>query len=857
MASSPGAWKATRDRTRHFKVWLKHSIASLSHAETVFGNEQENEEQEAHNHVQEQSSRSDDYAVVAPLCHNIDDAMNSLYDGLVHDTVADFQTWQQQEYDWILDGHVSFQAEQERSRQLLEELQGPDLDDFFRREVSHMEHCEAHSDEHAQAESEDDEFGDFQMAQDDNVPSQHEASPNSNTNACEKDSASNQNVLGEYRAEETDESNDSNSHRKQSVVEVTDAEADRSNSLDTVGECRVQESDAHSDERVDQGTGVKEKGALTGTNDVPREILYHKKVDPLLYDSLPLMDDVSSPEGRFTRRQHLEIIQEENDDETDLRLAEHNFSNPEWDATLDALRSMPWEHVPILYHNVDPTIVEDFITQRLSQVDACHALVHSMLMKQASKQTLLLSKGNSEVHEMYHNLSMAEMYVERSQSSIAQARGSEEDCTGLVGATVLLHEFDRRDQYASLQRLLNKINGLYKKEQELNDCISSFGKNIVIDHGLVLERARQLHQTANDDEDLSRLECLNDLRGRTSQVLDVFRNKIEESLCSYIDNLCHNWSSCSENEYGRLFRAMLAMQDVPLVETEADAETDIVRIWAKCILETLCFQADKCFARALLDPTDSIDSEFDKELIHLGYELRQDSRDAVKLISLTHNLVTIRFDFEANCHYLPMVYHRLCALLTEVLHAHHILAQHHKALQETGSDKSTDGSRLNQVGVAIRAAKVDIWRCCEQVLVKCLDQYHHFAAKKALFPKDNKDEGMVWMEDLEGLYDVLRLTQQFLSIGYEFLDSDQLDSAHVTSLVDQGSDSELREKLCDVFRKHLRAIHVEAMTSLGASLFNESWRLVPLRVGGIACETTSENEDRQQLIQEVGGLRWL
>lgn len=839
MASPPGAWKTTQRRGRHLKVWLKQSLTSIRNSEPVF-----DEEQQQHNHddaAQDftdqiicipQEQEDDNVSTINEdddmfVCHNIDQAMNALHDGFTEKLLdaGDFQAFVPlpQQYDWILDGHVSFAPEQERSLLLMEELKGPNLDDLF-------------SEKEAVEEDEsEDEFGDFQTAE-----------------AADADQ---------------DEENEAPSD--------TDDNAASTNSQVAVGACRLQASDESMEKQEESNPGdAAPQQQDKDTNDnVPREIfnapLHVERslldedqgtLEPPKLQDYETMDDVASPEGRFTRRLfHLDHDDQENLDETDLNLPQHYFVNSDWDATLDALRSIPWEHVPMLNANDDADIllVENYITQRLSQLDASLSMVTSMLLFRAGKQTRILTKGNSVIHEMHHNLSMAHMYVERSQQSVAQARGSEETCTGVAGACLLLQEFDRRDDSLKLQRLLNKICKLLQEETELNECIESFGRNTTIDHELVMKRARQLNETAYEDDDLQRLECLDDLRLRANQVLDVFRNEIERTLCSYIDRLCYNWSICSDSEYERLFRAMFAVHNVHLengqLETSDIPLSNVVEIWSKCILETLCFQAEKCFARALLDPTDSTDSDYDEELITLGYELKQDSRDTVKLISLTHNLVTIRFDFEASCNYLPTVYHRLCALLTDVLHAHCILAQHHKALRAHNENGMVNTEHLNEIEIAIRAAKIDIWRRCEQVLAKCLDQYHNFAAKKTLFTRDGNDDGTTWMEDLEGLHDVLRLTQQFLSLGHEFLDADQMEAAHVTSLTDYSSKSDLREKLCEAFRKHLRAIHVEAMTSLGASLFNESWRLVPLKVDRTVTEQTSSRsaQDKRQLVQEV------
>lgn len=761
-----------------------------------------------------------------PTCRTIDEAMHALSDGCC-ENVADFQALAPQYYDWILDGHVSFFQEKERSQRLMEELKGPNLDDLMgqlkEEEIENEETIDENRESKASEEEDDDEFGDFQMAQPTQTGAQDnnkEAFSDTNNNDCDE------NIENKFE------------------------------------ECRLKEGDKDDDNQEEEGTlGDVPREIFNAPLPVDRALLLYQEDDTtaerILHDTI---EDLSSPEGRFIRRLQIGLCDEsdDDDDEHDFNLAEFNTDNPEWDATLQVLRNMPWEHVPILHDDVDPSIVQDYITQRLSQVDASFAICKSLLHKRAYTKSRTIKMGNSVIHEMHHNLSMAEMYIERSQESIAQARGSEQDCTGVIGATVLLHEFDKRDDYLGLQQLLDKIHALLKQEYELNESVRSFATDGTISHRLILERAKLLNQTVYEDEDLSRLECLDDLRLRANQVLDVFRNEIESTLCSYIDKICYNWSICSDAEYKRLFQAMFAVHNVQLcngqLEILDESPSHAVETWSKCILDTLLFQADKCFARALLDPTDSLDSDFDQELITLGQELKQDSRDAVKLISLTHNLVTIRFDFEVNCSYLPMVYHRLCALLTEVLHAHCILSQHHKALMVAHGEN--DSNDLKQIEAAIRSSKVDIWRRCEQVLAKCLDQYHHFAAKKTLFSRDSNNDGMTWAEDLEGLHNVLRLTQQFLSLGHEFLDTDQMESAQVTSLKDFNSKSELRKKLCEVFRRHLRSIHIESMTLLGASLFNESWRLVSLRDCRSMADLTvrDDGQHRRQRMQEVCGM---
>lgn len=123
-----------------------------------------------------------------------------------------------------------------------------------------------------------------------------------------------------------------------------------------------------------------------------------------------------------------------------------------------------------------------------------------------------------------------------------------------------------------------------------------------------------------------------------------------------------------------------------------------------------------------------------------------------------------------------------------------------------------------------------------------------FASKKVLFPKTDPVEDK-WLADLEGLHDVLQLTNQFLSLGNEFLDADQIVEDSITSLSAKSGKSELYMKLCGVFRKHLRSIHVEAMNSMGLMLSKESWEMVPLSE---KCEGMNvQNLIKTELAKEV------
>jgi hypothetical protein len=239
------------------------------------------------------------------------------------------------------------------------------------------------------------------------------------------------------------------------------------------------------------------------------------------------------------------------------------------------------------------------------------------------------------------------------------------------------------------------------------------------------------------------------------------------------------------------------------------------------------------------------------------------------LRTVTHNLVIIRFDWESSNRYLLPVYHRLCLVLADVLYAHHMFAQWHERMvkeyesaqctegEEDSKEEKSENADVRSLQKSVRPNRLTLietiqrkwldnrlilWKRCEEVLIKCLDEYLHFASHKSLFQKPaqldpnssgNFDEssssygtssqcdtgGSPWRNDLEGLHSVLILTEQFMSVKDTLFGKQMRDDNR------SRIDGDLREKLCDVFRKNLRNVHVEAMKSLGMRLSQESWGL--------------------------------
>ena len=136
--------------------------------------------------------------------------------------------------------------------------------------------------------------------------------------------------------------------------------------------------------------------------------------------------------------------------------------------------------------------------------------------------------------------------------------------------------------------------------------------------------------------------------------------------------------------------------------------------------------------------------------------------DPSKMAIWTHNLITIRFDFELAKNHLPAIFHKLCWLLTNVLQGHHCLLGWHE------TNRFCEGGPSEAVMIAVfeelSARRASVWNTCVKVLEDCLEEYLKFASKRTLFrPLDDGTlNDSVWLHDLIGLEDILGLTDHFL-----------------------------------------------------------------------------------------------
>jgi hypothetical protein len=546
-------------------------------------------------------------------------------------------------------------------------------------------------------------------------------------------------------------------------------------------------------------------------------------------------------------------------------LPAYYFNKPHFDDTGRVLASLPWHYVlqqqehqrqprtslattPELaavmcedYETSDWALWDNQMTDQLCLLDSALETVKSQLLRQVQPHENQLQTANELIHDWEQSLRLAHMYWERAQESVQQAVGLEADATGVMGSSVLVQTWQQREEYQDLSRTLEQVADVLAKEQQVLNRIDSFDAcqdNAVEEYYALMELTKQLQATVCGDGVLSQLSCLDDMRSRLGTMRKRFWHRLHV-LSESVAVRCCRGLSCDWAEYESLVRSVLDLHSKGLDEESSD-DMDLGMSWSNNILKALCYEADRAFAISLLDPTDPGDSTFEKELMHLAREVDLDWGDGAKLLTLTHNLVTIRFDFESQSNYLPRVFRRLCTVLSDVLHAHFLFVQWHaapfddqsrsaKGLHEVRGQKSLQlNGALRAIHSGLTLSRTSLWNHCEQVVTKCFDEHLNFATKRNLFEhKATGTDDSVWGQDLDGLHQVLLLADRFVSLKSSFFEEKAVEINLAPGRSD-GAEWPLYDKLADVFRKHLRSVHVEAMNNMGRLLSNETWRLTDL-----------------------------
>ena len=589
------------------------------------------------------------------------------------------------------------------------------------------------------------------------------------------------------------------------------------------------------------------------------------------------VDDLSTIEARYTRRRQLRYLQDqglltefsevgdscqspsrmsvpfhkaERSTATidELDLPSYYFSS-NVDDTASVLQSLPWHFLPDYLPKrerkplqaTDVMAWEENMVAKLCELDTALECVNGAILSKIGPHQRRLEEANELVHEFEQNLRLAFMYHERSSESLQRASGSEEDGTGLVGSTCLLESWNRKDDYSDLSDVLAELSVIFEKEKDLLDRIDSFDtrKSNALEEFLAVSRLSEELQKTVSNGKFAELECLADLRERLATISQRFWGRLLSLAESAVVRSCRNETfDCLG--YERLVKSVLDLHENAFTGV---CHLDLARDWSQRILQALCLEADRALVMALLRPTDYDYSEHENDLAVLAGEVDSDWGDDAKLRTLTHNLVTIRFQLESDHNYLPRVFHKLMVGLMEVLHTHFLFTQWHlvpfqdksRSYELLHGVHETEGAgeseKLEALLNNLKETREALWLRCENVIGWCLDEYLNFAQKPNLFAsKDGYVDDDPWHEDLLGLELIIHLSNQFLSLKAFFLDNKEMDSGLLPLRQSTETSEYIFDKISDVCRRHLRIVHIQSMNSMGRALSAESWLLNQLEI---------------------------
>ena len=141
--------------------------------------------------------------------------------------------------------------------------------------------------------------------------------------------------------------------------------------------------------------------------------------------------------------------------------------------------------------------------------------------------------------------------------------------------------------------------------------------------------------------------------------------------------------------------------------------------------------------------------------------------------------------------------------------------------------------------VNVRHIRRALWKKCEASLINLIElcMLHH------------GDTGVQFGDSTDFGTENLRLThvvlQQFTSFSSFFHGDDDEDGKEKCSA--------LKSKLSELYQRHLRYVHIEAMKTTGTLLEHEAWQLAPLELPGraVGVESEGDNWTNEAVVQSV------
>jgi hypothetical protein len=522
-------------------------------------------------------------------------------------------------------------------------------------------------------------------------------------------------------------------------------------------------------------------------------------------------------------------------------------SNEANNSMVRILNSVPWGYVHDIAQTQstlkeqDMLIWDDFFVGQLSQLDSSLQSVQKLMA--ASVKPAKLEAANSMVHSCEENLRLARIYWDRSSKALDAATSQESDgkVGGLLGYARLLELWDQKESLVELHNILEHLEDAIAQEQDIVRRIDTFDfkqSRAQDEYVELVHRAESLRNAL--DGKLASLSCLKDFRqNRLTSVLEErFWDRLKFLARQCVVKACRG-QDVPVSEYRCLMKASFGLFEAswsnhlsliePSDSMQADSRFEESTGWSRNIVSSVIYELDRCLAIALLEPIEPEDSEYMKDLRSLEIELETGWGDSAKLKSLTHNLVTIRFDFEACMFYLPKVATRLCECLLGVLKAFLVFYREHACLDEPefaeNDTVSSSVESMSYVAKRLCSAAESLWEKCELVMTHLLDEYKHFAGRRNLRLADGGGLDIVfWEQELQGLHTTKHVFSSLLCLKEVFLGKFLPAEKNLET-----KSSVVFDSFSELARDHLRIVHSEAMTSMGRMLGKESWHLISFR----------------------------
>ena len=585
-------------------------------------------------------------------------------------------------------------------------------------------------------------------------------------------------------------------------------------------------------------------------------------------------EEDEAKEQKKTRKRHTFAFEREDDwwcrSASDIeRSLPNKFFSESGDPLLDVLLAVPWDERPpsdpAYVHGIRASFdkmspYDDHFSRKLSELDQAQRRVTKRLVSRILEKNRALEQGMNRIQEIDLDIARAQLDAKAGANCLRRARGSAKEANdGLMGSFCILRDSELRDRLKAVRKVLEDADEIIRTESSLRMPPTN-----VDEYADRIESAIWLREATLrlGDGQLSRLESLSPLRERADGMFMHLARQMEASLAKLVGSRCSELSLPNDDakdqflmsEYSKLLRArhsLFERQEVLQVNAkDCNREGEItnedhsrsreveLEIWSESLVGVFCFEADKCLIQALIDPTKSAHSREEskyiadlsslQEQINLVQYSDVDSHSALRCV--LQNLLTVRFDLEQDQNYLPWVYHKLFVLISEVMHVYHIFEHWHETFSEGNNFGHSSGRRADS-DVALLAGKLresrrTLWKHCESVIVQLLDKYIGYTSKKNLQGNDDAGAEGKWSVQLEGLHDIMQLSNQMSFLGYKFIGGHERNLDETCKLINDQWES----KLASIFRSHLRGIHVEAMNTMGAMLSHETWHLFPIEL---------------------------